>query len=572
MAIGAGLAVGGKLLATGVKNLINKSKGNGSSSASGASKSGGGSPSQGSSGGGRTVQAGSDGNAPSGTRVGDTVNTAGGAFRVVEPGTRGATYNPASGLWSIKVGGQAQSAGAAASGAGRTSSGTSGMSQSGTGGGYSQQQETVPSATGSAKYTDENGERKQGLYTSDPTRYSTIQQMRQLSERWHDADEAERKRLASRAQALGTSLGATRDDSGTWWYDGQPLYSTQYEAPEIPNAWEGYTDVLKDYQSSQEDLVNRQIDAAIEQAREKYGLQKEQVDQQYDDLARQLYIQRRMSERDLPEQMAAMGYNGGITESTALGIQTGYQDALREGETERINAIAQIEGAIRQAELSGDLERARQLSSVLQDIMSLYASGLGQIQSGYNLRAQMGYQAGQDALDMQKDARSWSYQEIMDERERQQAQEETSYGRTLELAKMAAAYGDFSLFRQLGFTDEQIAQMRAMWQLQTFSSGSGGSGRSGGRSRSGGSQGSLQGAAATAVDDSADGVDLASVIKLGRGPISGGTLAALADSGQVSLSTDADGTIHASPGANSVGGYSGVLRDRLINGRKSAFA
>ena len=52
---------------------------------------------------GKTVQAGSDGNAPAGTKVGDTVKTAGGDYLVVAPNTKGANYNPASGLWSIKI-------------------------------------------------------------------------------------------------------------------------------------------------------------------------------------------------------------------------------------------------------------------------------------------------------------------------------------------------------------------------------------------------------------------------------------------------------------------------------------
>lgn len=46
--------------------------------------------------------------------------TAGGNYKVVSPGTAGATYNPSSGLWSIKV-----------SGMGSSSSGSSGGSSGG---------------------------------------------------------------------------------------------------------------------------------------------------------------------------------------------------------------------------------------------------------------------------------------------------------------------------------------------------------------------------------------------------------------------------------------------------------
>lgn len=51
----------------------------------------------------KTVTAKSDGNAPSGTNVGDTVVTKGGTYKVVDPNTKGASYNASSGLWSVKV-------------------------------------------------------------------------------------------------------------------------------------------------------------------------------------------------------------------------------------------------------------------------------------------------------------------------------------------------------------------------------------------------------------------------------------------------------------------------------------
>lgn len=44
-----------------------------------------------------------NGNAPPGLKTGDVVRTAGGNFTVVVPGTAGASYNPASGYWSVKT-------------------------------------------------------------------------------------------------------------------------------------------------------------------------------------------------------------------------------------------------------------------------------------------------------------------------------------------------------------------------------------------------------------------------------------------------------------------------------------
>lgn len=57
----------------------------------------------GSSGSGNRVTVTASGNAPAGTKIGDIVKTAGGDYKVVAANTPGASYNPASGLWSVKV-------------------------------------------------------------------------------------------------------------------------------------------------------------------------------------------------------------------------------------------------------------------------------------------------------------------------------------------------------------------------------------------------------------------------------------------------------------------------------------
>ena len=54
-----------------------------------------------------TIKVGSSGNAPANTPVGTIVQTAGGNYQVVSAGTPRASYNPASGLYSIKVEGHA---------------------------------------------------------------------------------------------------------------------------------------------------------------------------------------------------------------------------------------------------------------------------------------------------------------------------------------------------------------------------------------------------------------------------------------------------------------------------------
>lgn len=354
----------------------------------------------------KTVQANAQGNAPKGTNIGDTVTTKGGTYKVVAEGTQGASYNPSSGLWSVKVDSPSTSGSS-----GGTTGGSTGGSVSGSSGG----------SKTSGTYVDDNGNKQQGLYTSDPEEYAKIQQMQAMGQLWHGASPEEQKRLADQAMVIGTSLGATRDKNGVWWKDGQQLFQTQFQQQEVPNYYEEYQKQLQDYQQNQEDLLNRQYAAALEAAKLNLDSQKTQVNQQYDDLARQLYIQRRQQELNLPQQMAAMGYTGGITESSALGLQTSYADALRQGETQRINTIASLEQAIRQAELEGNQQLASQLSALAQNTMGLYADSLAQIQNQANQNQQFKYQQIMDNIANRQWAQQWAYDQQQDRLDRDAA-------------------------------------------------------------------------------------------------------------------------------------------------------
>lgn len=354
----------------------------------------------------KTVQANAQGNAPKGTNIGDTVTTKGGTYKVVAEGTKGASYNPNSGLWSVKVDSPSTSGSP-----GGSTGGSTGSSVSGSSGGSK-----TPGT-----YVDDNGNKQQGLYTSDPEEYAKIQQMQAMGQLWHGASPEEQKRLADQAMVIGTSLGATRDKDGVWWKDGQQLFQTQFQQQEVPNYYEEYQKQLQDYQQNQENLLNRQYAAALEAAKLNLDSQKTQVNQQYDDLARQLYIQRRQQELNLPQQMAAMGYTGGITESSALGLQTSYADALRQGETQRINTIASLEQAIRQAELEGNQQLASQLSALAQNTMGMYGDALAQIQQQANQNQQFKYQQIMDNIANRQWAQQWAYDQQQDRLDRDMA-------------------------------------------------------------------------------------------------------------------------------------------------------
>ena len=222
---GAGAAVAKALASASKRN--NSSSSGGSNSSNGSNRnSSSGSGSNGSSGGtssGSLVQVKSDGNAPSGTKVGDTVRTAGGDYKVVAPNTPGAKYNPSSGLWSIKQTG--------------STGGTSGGSVGGSGSGGS--------------YTSLGTYHDQDLSAADKARVEALQQQWSAAQARGDRDAMDK--LHSWAEEIRSGYGYS---GGA---DGSQYLPSQLPEDTLPKVG------LPSYQA-QEQRVNDVYDAAREKS------------------------------------------------------------------------------------------------------------------------------------------------------------------------------------------------------------------------------------------------------------------------------------------------------------------
>lgn len=227
--------------------------------------------------------------------------------------------------------------------------------------------------------------------------------------------------------------------------------------------------------------------AAVEKAVNQLTGQKAGIEQSYDDLYRQLYLDRRRAEKNLPQQLAAMGITGGMAEGTALGIQTNYTDALRQGEIEKLSTLNNIDQAISDARLTGDIGIAQQAAQLAMDKLQNYGSLISQMQNQQNWANQFAWQKEQQNIANDQWQQNFNRQQALD----QLSREDVSYDRKLQIAQyLYENTGDASGFRSLGFTDAQIASLQnayAMAMQQAMSSGSKGS--SGSSGSSGGSYG-----------------------------------------------------------------------------------
>lgn len=218
--------------------------------------------------------------------------------------------------------------------------------------------------------------------------------------------------------------------------------------------------------------------------------QKQNTSQSYADMFKQLYVQKMNAKKNIGQQMAAQGVTGGASESTLLGLETNYSDALRQGEQGRINALGELDRAITAARLDGDIANAQLAADSAREQTAGYASVLQGLMNRYDNQ-----QAQQTAYEREDAANKLSYARQLaisiaqggnmptDDlltaagmtradaeaivasvaQSRQDEQDALTYSQALQKAETLAAYGDFSGYAALGYTAAEIAAMKTAY-------------------------------------------------------------------------------------------------------------
>lgn len=333
------------------------------------------------------------------------------------------------------------------------------------------QQQTVKKTAGSGyKPVDSSGNDYAGLVGMSGNDRAALAAQKAA---WNKAAEAGDQAGMDAAHKAAEAIRAGYGYSGG--VDGSQYLPSQTQTPGLT-----YADLQKSYLEqerrmedtyaklqAQQEAAKR---AAVEQAVNGLSGQKDQLEQGYGDLYRQLYIDRKMAEKRLPQQMAAMGYTGGLTESAALGLQHDYREALQQGEQERLGTAADIDRAINDARLQGDISIAEQAAQTAKDKLDSYTSLLESMRQQANTDRQFGlqeeqleYGKSQDQLAQENWLRSMNRQELLDQLER----EDLAYERKLAAAQyLYQTTGDASGLQVMGYTNEQLAALERQWAAQ----------------------------------------------------------------------------------------------------------
>ena len=103
----------------------------------------------------------------------------------------------------------------------------------------------------------------------------------------------------------------------------------------------GYNELYDMYKGAS-DKQTSGANAILDSIMKKYGLYEDEINLNYDKANRDAYVNMMMAKKDLPQQMAANGLTGGLTESSLLGLRSDYGNTYAENERGRVSAINDI--------------------------------------------------------------------------------------------------------------------------------------------------------------------------------------------------------------------------------------
>lgn len=261
------------------------------------------------------------------------------------------------------------------------------------------------------------------------------------------------------------------DDDLTYWQRMEKFYNDQYEAAKASN-----DAAAKAKYAAAMEQINRKIEA---------------LNETYAGTNRQLYRDYMNNQRILPQQMAAMGYSGGLTESSNVRLRNSYEEALAENERSKAGQIADLNAQGVQYQYDADAEAAR--------------------------------------LNAEADQQRRSYLAALLQQEREEGIKQAR--------EVGDTTGDYSRLLQYGYTQAEVNAFKKAWiqanpelaiaygyVAAPKASSSGGSYYGGSTKKDTTSSGS---------DGSGITIDYASINNLGMGPISADYLSRQVESGRV---------------------------------------
>lgn len=166
------------------------------------------------------------------------------------------------------------------------------------------------------------------------------------------------------------------------------MKSTYQGIADQKKAWQDQSEAMHNKMREDADALTR---AQIDQGKLRLQQQLPTINQNYEDAARQAYIQYMQGKKELPEQLARQGIgSGGAAESSLTALANIYGQTLANAKNTQTQAVNELNNSIANLEASGNLQAAK---------------------NAYNIALQQA-QAQQTALQQQQALEQQAYQNM----------------------------------------------------------------------------------------------------------------------------------------------------------------
>ena len=204
-----------------------------------------------------------------------------------------------------------------------------------------------------------------------------------------------------------TTLGQDRMNAILDYYNNteNPAYSmggVNYVIDENKkDAYEQQLEQLQEWYQQQIASINANTQANVDAI----NAGKSTVESNYEDTMREAYIAQQKNKLANSDYLSAMGYNGGIAESTLADIDNTYQNNRLAGYKVRQNALSEIDNQVAEAKNSGNTSLANlstdyydKYQNILSDQQAYKEQQEAAAQEQANVDREYKYQKEQDAL------------------------------------------------------------------------------------------------------------------------------------------------------------------------------
>ena len=296
-------------------------------------------------------------------------------------------------------------------------------------------------------------------------------QMAAIKKRYEEAqargDTAAMKSAHADAEALRAQYGYSGGSDGSD-YIGKGYVSGGVLGKQMANQYnagfDDYKKYMEDAAAQQQAALKAKVDSAVASLNsQKYDIAKQT--EANNAAAEKAYMQSIKPGGSSAENLAANGLlTSGLTESSQISAGNTYQNALNSNATTQTEALAKIEQAITQAQLTGDIEAANALADLYKEIAAkgyenvqniVAANQWGQ-QFGLSQAEQTGTYNGTQTLAMRQ------Y-----ELQKQQVEQDLEAGKIdMETARKQIEYINAQIeYMQAQTTGQNLSNKYSQWQL-----------------------------------------------------------------------------------------------------------